>query len=256
MVYSQTKAVSLEDYTTLNSASHTYVRCIKNFRPSQEGAHLNHPIKSMSSLFHCVQPRIVDRISYCLDIGVTTCSDMKCHLKTYVLENVPNASQEDASLFPSNRTISRQMYKVVMKLHHSKIDEVNVLKMMGLWQQDALEDFTYFQPQTSSSDIEYADMENDDDILYHVPCVNEDIKNNLLFIHMTVAQKLFLHCYNNLVLMDATYRACRLMLPLFFLPMKTNVNYSPIASFIVQNEDTKSISKCYLGLNNTLAKME
>ena len=43
--------------------------------------------------------------------------------------------------------------------------------------------------------------------------------------------------------MDATYHTCRLMLPLFFPTLKTNVNYSLIASFIVQNEDTKSISK-------------
>ena len=69
---------------------------------------------------------------------------MKHHLKTCVLENVPNASQEDASLFPSNRTISRQMYKALMKLRHSKIDEVNVLKMIDLWKQDALADFIYF----------------------------------------------------------------------------------------------------------------
>ena len=41
--------------------------------------------------------------------------------------------------------------------------------------------------------------------------------------------------------MDATYCTCRLMFPLFFLTIKTNVNYSPIASFIVQNEDAKFI---------------
>ena len=110
----------------------------------REGAHSNHPIKSVSSLFHHMQPRIVDHIRYCLDIGVTTCSNMKCHLKTYVLENVPNASQEDASLFLSNRTISRQMYKLMMKLCHLKIDEVNVLKMIDLWKQDALADFHIF----------------------------------------------------------------------------------------------------------------
>ena len=95
----------------------------------------------------------------------------------------------------------------------------------------------------SSSDIEYADTEDNKNILYHVPRVNKDVKNNLLFIHMTVAQKLLLQHYNNLVLMDTTYCTCRLMLPLFFLTMKTNVNYSPVASFIVQNEDTKSISE-------------
>ena len=109
----------------------------------REGAHSNHPIKSVSSLFHRIQPRIVDCISYCLDIGVTTCSDMKRHLKTYVLENFPNANQEDASLFPSNRTISRQMYKVMMKLCHSKI-ELNVLKLIDLWKEDAPADLIYF----------------------------------------------------------------------------------------------------------------
>ena len=43
--------------------------------------------------------------------------------------------------------------------------------------------------------------------------------------------------------MDATYHTCRSMLHLFFLAMKTNVNYSPVTSFIVQNEDAKSISE-------------
>ena len=216
---------------------HTYIKM------PREGAHSNHPIKSVSSLFHHIQPRIVDCSSYCLDIGGTTHSDMKYHLKTYVLENFPTANQEDASLFPLNITISRQMYKAMMKLCHLKIDEVNVLKMIDVWKEDAPADFIYFCSQTSSSDIEYANTEDNDDILYHVACGNEDIKNNLLFIHMTVVQKLLLQCYINLVLMDATYYTCRLMFPLFFLTMKTNVNYSPVTSFIVQNEDTKSISK-------------
>ena len=110
----------------------------------REGVHSNHPIKSVSSLFHHIQPRIVDCISYCLDIGVTTSCNMKCHLKTYVLENFPNANQEDASLFPLNRTISRQMYKAMMKLCHSKIDELDVLKMIDLWKEDDPADFIYF----------------------------------------------------------------------------------------------------------------
>ena len=100
----------------------------------------------------------------------------------------------------------------------------------------------------SSSDFEYANTEDDDDILYHVPHGNEDVKNNLLFIHMTVVQKLLLQCYDNLVLMDATYCTCRLMHPLFFLTMKANVNYSPVTSFIVQNEMQSPYPKHYLGV--------
>ena len=170
---------------------------------------------------------------------------MKWHLKTYVLENVPNVSQEDVSLFLSNRTISRQMYKVMMKLHLSKIDEVNVLKMIDLWKQDAWQISYFFDLRCPV--VIYNMLTQKMMMIYCIMC--------LMFIHMTVVQKLLLQCYNNLVLMGTTYRTCRLMLPLFFLTMKTNVNYSAVTSFKVQNEDAKSISKAlsrikqYISLN-------
>ena len=53
--------------------------------------------------------------------------------------------------------------------------------------------------------------------------------------------------YPNLVLMDATYKTCKLSLPLFFLVVRTNVGYSVIAEFIVQHEDSQSIAEA-LGL--------
>ena len=53
--------------------------------------------------------------------------------------------------------------------------------------------------------------------------------------------------YPNLVLMDATYKTCKLALPLFFLVVRTNVGYSVVAEFIIQHEDSKSIAEA-LGL--------
>ena len=43
--------------------------------------------------------------------------------------------------------------------------------------------------------------------------------------------------------MDATYKTCKLALPLFFLVMKTNVGYSVIVEFIIQHKDTTSITE-------------
>ena len=43
--------------------------------------------------------------------------------------------------------------------------------------------------------------------------------------------------------MDATYKTCKLSLPLFFLVVRTNVGYSVVAEFVVQHEDTTSISE-------------
>ena len=43
--------------------------------------------------------------------------------------------------------------------------------------------------------------------------------------------------------MDATYKMYKLSLPLFFLVVRTNVGYAVIAEFIVQHEDTTSITE-------------
>ena len=43
--------------------------------------------------------------------------------------------------------------------------------------------------------------------------------------------------------MDATYKTCKLALPLFFLVVRTNVGYSVVAEFIIQHEDTTSITE-------------
>ena len=49
--------------------------------------------------------------------------------------------------------------------------------------------------------------------------------------------------YSRLVLMDASYKTCKLALPLFFLVMKNNVRYSVIAEFIIQHKDMTSIAE-------------
>ena len=46
--------------------------------------------------------------------------------------------------------------------------------------------------------------------------------------------------------MDATYKMCKLSLPLFFLVVQTNVGYAVIAEFIVQQEDTTSMTEALL----------
>ena len=53
--------------------------------------------------------------------------------------------------------------------------------------------------------------------------------------------------YPNVMLMDATYKTCKLSLPLFFLVVKTNVGYSVIAEFSIQHKDSQSIAEA-LGL--------
>ena len=46
-----------------------------------------------------------------------------------------------------------------------------------------------------------------------------------------------------MVLLDATYRTCRYALPLFFLVVRTNVNYQVAAVFVTQQETASDIAE-------------
>ena len=48
---------------------------------------------------------------------------------------------------------------------------------------------------------------------------------------------------NELILLDATYKTARYVLPLFFMVVKTNVDYQTVASFVIENEIYDAISE-------------
>ena len=54
--------------------------------------------------------------------------------------------------------------------------------------------------------------------------------------------KRLLHRYGNeLFLLDATYRTTRYALPLFFIVVKTNVDYQVVGTFVLEGESTANI---------------
>ena len=71
----------------------------------------------------------------------------------------------------------------------------------------------------------------------------EDHKNTFLFIHQTTEQQLLLRKYGSLVLLDATYKTSKYALPLFMLVVQTNVNFIPVAEFMVERESTECIKE-------------
>ena len=67
---------------------------------------------------------------------------------------------------------------------------------------------------------------------------------SLLLVYQSGWQKRLLSKYGNeLVLLDATYRTTRYALPLFFLVVKTNIDYQIVAIFVCENETEKSITE-------------
>ena len=72
----------------------------------------------------------------------------------------------------------------------------------------------------------------------------ENEPNSFLFVCRSKWQKYLLQRYGNeLILLDATYKTTRYLLPLFFLTVKTNVDYQIVATFVKESETTQSITE-------------
>ena len=63
-----------------------------------------------------------------------------------------------------------------------------------------------------------------------------------LFVHQSASQKKLLERYgNHICLLDATYKTTRYSISLYFLVVKTNLDYQIIGSFATQDETSETL---------------
>lgn len=183
-------------------------------------------IFKVGGVLQCIDKRLVDKIELLVEAGVKTTDEMKRHLKQYVTwELFPGKikpSPSNRRYYPTDVDIRNHMYRASMKRVWSKVDQKNLDKKIEGWKKDYPQDSFFFRP-----------------------CAEDGgTAQDLLFAHQTEWQKRLLVYYGNeITLLDATYKTMRYELPLFFLVVKTNVNYIVVGSFVIQHETTKSIEE-------------
>ncbi|XP_065642056.1 uncharacterized protein LOC124812106 [Hydra vulgaris] len=157
---------------------------------------------------------------------------MRRHLEFFVQAefNVNNNLQSaNKCYFPIDKTIRNHMLNVRRKLRRSLIDQECLHDKISEWQIIFQEAMIKFRPKG-------VNMVDD-----------PEIKDSLLFIYQDVWQKRLLLRYGNeLIFLDATYRITRYALPLFFLVVKTNIDYQVVAIFVCENETTSAITEALL----------
>lgn len=128
---------------------------------------------------------------------MTTRSEMRRHLQTYVADNFPDADVDDAAFYPGDKTIGSCMYRSMMKLRYHNMDEMNVVKMVDNWKKKWPGDFFYYRPKTSEDDvINHQNPDNEEDLIFHIPNVrNKQLASSLLFIHLSEGQRELLRRY-------------------------------------------------------------
>ena len=134
------------------------------------------------------------------------------------------------------------LYRARRAQVHSKLDQVNLKLSVEKWKTDCPRDNFFF---CECADIDAVspvskEFDADEDVLL----VNPMNVQGLLFCHQTEWQRRLLMRYGNeICLLDATYKTSRYALPLFFVCVRTNVNYIVVTSFIEQSETTAAVAE-------------
>ncbi|XP_028415032.1 uncharacterized protein LOC114538114 [Dendronephthya gigantea] len=223
----------------------------------QEKDHSFHLTGKISGLLQPIDERLVKKIQELVSNGVNRVSEMQHHLQYYVKKEIFAGQQPpevtNRRFFPTSVDVRNHMYRATVQQRHSNIDQENLESKIKEWQKENPDDKFYFRPyshvntggddgKSDEDDGDYAnenDHSCDDDI---VEIKQEDQLKNLLLVHQTQWQRKLLERYGgDICLLDATYKTSRYALPMFFMCVKTNVDYCVVASFVVQQEDANSI---------------
>ena len=178
----------------------------------------------ISGLTRRLDPRMIQKIHQLVAKGVSSTREMERSLKLYVedevFRNKTCPSFLDRQWFPKRKDIRNHMSAATKKLRLSSCDQQNLALLIEEWKRHTPSD-SFFYRKHHTTDTETKEF---------------------LYVHQTAWQKQMLNKYgNHLFLLDATYKTSRYSLPLFFLCVKTNVNYQIVGSFIIQRETQISI---------------
>ena len=173
---------------------------------------------------------------------------MKRHLKIFVHDDLfrgkVQPQRSNRRYFPHAKTVKNHMKNAAMRARLSFIDQDNIERLTEKWRNEngSSNDRFYFRPYVEGSGeyktTELSDEDDSDDdttLNEEVIATAKEQQKRLLFIHQTAWQSRLLCRYGQeLAFLDATYKTTKYSLPLFFVAVKTNVDYIIVASFIVQ----------------------
>ncbi|XP_052098734.1 uncharacterized protein LOC127733410 [Mytilus californianus] len=168
-----------------------------------------------------VDKRIVAKVEDYVTEGFISASCIRMLLDTFVRKELfagqRSPSWTNRRFFPSQKDVSNLIYSTRLRAVKSKFDQENLVGCVEEWRRENPDDLIDFSPSDDTS--------------------------RLLFIYQSRQQRRLLQRYGNeICFLDATYRTTKYSVPLFFLCVKTNMDYAVVAVFASQFEDTKTIA--------------
>ena len=207
--------------------------------PSNE-AHNGHPVGEQSGFSQRIHPRLIQEIYQLVSAGITEKREVKRSLRYFVVNTLSKElgyipQPNDRAMYPTDIDIHNHIHLARRALDLSKFDQENVRLKIEQWSADTHSQF-YFRPLIEST------LEKE----LNTPetTVQSDHHTQLLYVHQEQWQKHLLERYGGtMTLLDSTYKVTKYNIPLFFVCVRTNVGYSVVAEFVVQQETSESISE-------------
>lgn len=166
-----------------------------------------------------INEKVVSHVNHLVGEGVCNVGEVKRHIRLFVQDLFRGKQQPSATnrrFFPSRADVAKLVFRQRKRLAQGLLDEQLLAVKAEEWRRG-----------------------NTLIVLRHA---NEGAK--FLMLYQAEWQKRLLLRYgNDMVLLDATYKTTQYALPLFFMCVKTNVGYCVVGAFVVQHEDTFSVSE-------------
>lgn len=234
--------------------------------PSNE-AHSDHPIGEPAIHTQKIHPIVAQKIIEMVMSGMTDCAEIRRSLRYYVnnflTKEIGKPHPYDRAFYPLKQDIANHISQAKRAIDLSKFDQENLHLKVEEWKRANPKSSFYFRPfgrgkTLGPGDSKCEPCENDlgpgRKTEHEVPetssiaeseqgvCEGASVSDSLLYVHQEEWQRDLLKTYGNTItLMDATYKTTKYSIPLFFLCVKTNVNYTVIAEFVIQSESADKI---------------
>lgn len=174
---------------------------------------------------------------------------IKIFVKTELFKGQTILDESNKRFFPRKKTIKNHMIHSRRKLCYSLIDQECLQKKIEEWKSSSPEISVFFRPKSTihNNDVaSFSDSDDEDEEEDEVRLKDKNIQQSdkLLFVYQSAWQKRLYQRYGNeMLFLDATYRTTRYTLPLFFLVVKTNIDYQIVGTFVTENETMSSVQE-------------
>ena len=205
-------------------------------------------IPQSTNLVQRMDPKISKKLSELVLSGVRNEKQMKEQLEKYInCKLYPGKAKpfhSNKRYFPNLGVIRTKMYNECVLQRLMVLDCGQVSALVARLRDSHPEDMLYTHHFEGMSDFltQGTLSVSMEELLEDEIRVRQKLsQQQFIFVHQTSFQRHLLKRYGNHVcFLDPVYRTVKYPLPLFFLMVKTNVDYQVVATFVVQDENKES----------------